>query len=90
VGEGVVDDATPPRVARHRLVEYAVARQVAFLVGRLPDRVTVAGYVHDEDGAYGSFPGRHYLVALDGETEPGTIRSRLPGAADAHVASLLS
>lgn len=89
VDRGLVGEPTQPRVARHRLVEYAVVRQVTFLAGQLSGRVTVAGYVHDEDGVYGSFPGRHYLVALDGETDPGTIRSRLPGAADVHVASLL-
>lgn len=86
---GLIDDTTQPRLARDRLVEYLVVRQVRFLAERLPGSVTVAGYVDDQDGAYGSFPGRHYLVALDGNTGPGTIRSLLPPGADVRVGSLL-
>jgi carbonic anhydrase len=89
VDAGVVDASTPPRTAQYRLVEYNVVRQVAFLAGALPPTATVAGYVHDEDGAYSSFPGEHYLVAADGETDADALRARLPEDRQARVASLL-
>jgi carbonic anhydrase len=89
VDAGLVEATTPPRATRYRLVEYNVRRQVQFLTDRLPDRTTVAGYVHDEDGAYSSFPGRTYLVAL--EDAVGTAaESRLPEDTSVPVASLLS
>lgn len=75
--DGLLDASTPLDTARHRLVEYNVVRQVAFLRRHLPASVTVAGYVHDQDGAYRSFPDRRYLVALDDDTEPAAIRERL-------------
>lgn len=89
VEAGFVDASTPPRRARYRLVEYNVVRGVAFLARRLPASVTVAGYVHDEDGAYSCFPGRHYLVTVDGETDRETLRSRLPDGEAVPVANLL-
>ena len=75
--DGPVDASTPLRTARHLLVECNVLRQVAFLRRTLPASVTVAGYVHDQDGAYRSFPDQRYLVALDDVTEPAAIRERL-------------
>ncbi|WP_435174737.1 carbonic anhydrase [Halorussus sp. AFM4] len=83
-------DSMPPRTIQFRLVEYNVRRQVGFLRQVLPSSVTVAGYVQDQDGAYRSFPGKRYLVALDGATEPATIRTRLPEDASVQVATLLS
>lgn len=64
----VVDESTPLRAARYRLVEYNVVRQVEFLREQLPDPITTVGYVYDQDGAYSSFPDAQYLVTLDGET----------------------
>lgn len=87
--EGVLDEATPLRAAQYRLVEYNVVRQVAFLRRALPESVTTVGYVHDQDGAYSSFPGKHYLVTLDGETAPSEIRPRLAEERSSQVASLL-
>jgi carbonic anhydrase len=86
---GVVDATTDPRTARYRLVEFSVVRQVEFLVRELPAPITVVGYVHDEDGAYSSFPRNHYLVTVDGDTDPETLRSRLPDGAPGRVASVL-
>jgi len=88
--EAVLSRSMAPRTIRYRLVEYNVRRQVAFLRRALSSSVTVAGYVHDQDGAYGSFPDKRYLVALDGATEPTTIRTRLPDDTSVQVASLLS
>jgi carbonic anhydrase len=51
--------------------------------------MTVAGYVHDRDGAYSSFPGERYLVAFDGASDPNTIRARLPEDVSIRVAGLL-
>lgn len=88
-GERVLTESMPLRTVRYRLVEYNVRRQVQFLQQALPPSVTVAGYVHDQDGAYSSFPDKRYLVALDGETDPTTTRTRLPEDASVRVASLL-
>jgi carbonic anhydrase len=88
--EGVLAKSMPRRTLRYRLVEYNVRRQVQFLRQSLPPSVTTAGYVHDQDGAYSSFPDKRYLVALDGETEPTRIRTRLPRDASIRTASLLS
>lgn len=85
---GLVDDATPLRTARHRLVEYNVHRQVARLERELPESVTTAGYVRDQDGAYGTFPGGHYLVRLDGERGADIAPDR-PRGAGPRTASLL-
>jgi len=86
---GVVDPAASPRTARARLVEYNVGRQVEFLRERLPGPVDVVGYVHDEDGVYGSFPGKHHLVSVDGETDPDTVRAEYPATESVPVSSLL-
>jgi carbonic anhydrase len=75
---GLIDASTPLRTAQYRLVEYNVVRQVEFLTGVLPEAITIAGYVHDQDGAYSSFPGKHHLATVDGETDSGKIQSRVP------------
>lgn len=90
VEEGLFAESTPRRTRAHRLVEYNVTRQVRFLQQALHSSVTVAGYVHDRDGAYSSFPDRQYLVALDGASEPAEIRPRLPDESPVQVASLLN
>ncbi|WP_336359684.1 PadR family transcriptional regulator [Haladaptatus sp. ZSTT2] len=87
--EGTITESTPLRTVRCRLVEFNVHRQVQFLRQALPRSITVAGYVHDQDGVYGSFPDNWYLVALDGKIEPQTIRTQLPEDTTVHVASLL-
>lgn len=86
---GLVDASTPLRAARNRLVEYNVIRQVEFLTATVPDSITVVGYVHDQDGVYRSFPGKQYLVTINGETDLTEIRSRLPDDESVPVASLL-
>lgn len=86
---GLLAESMPPRTVLNRLVEYNVRRQVRFLKQAFPPSVTIAGYVHDQDGAYNSFPDKQYLVALDGETEPTTIRTHLPEDTSVHAASLL-
>jgi carbonic anhydrase len=88
--EGVLTESSSLQTTQYRLVEYNVRQQVRVLQEVLPSSVTVAGYVHDQDGAYGSFPGKQYLVALDGVTDPPTIRARLPEDASVRVASLLT
>jgi len=88
--EGVLTESLPLQTVQHRLVEYNVCQQVRFLQQALPPSVTVAGYVHDQDGAYSSFPDKRYLVAFDGVTDPATIRARLPDDASIRVASLLT
>lgn len=88
--EGVLAESLQLQTVQYRLVEYNVQRQVRFLKQALPSSVTVAGYVHDQDGAYSSFPDKRYLVALDGATDPTTIRARLPDDASIRVASLLT
>lgn len=88
--EGVFEESMPLRRRQYRFVEYNVVQQVAFLQRVLPASITVAGYVHDQDGAYSSFPDERYLVALDGEADPTEIRTRLPEDAGVEVASLLN
>jgi len=78
VDAGVVDETTPLRTARHRLVECAVVRGVELLTEQLPSAITVAGYVHDQDGVYGTFPGKQYLVAVDGVIDTAELDVRLP------------
>ncbi|WP_318568584.1 carbonic anhydrase [Salinigranum marinum] len=89
VDAGLVDPSLPLRSARHRLVEYNIVRQVQFLTAELRPSVPVVGYVHDQDGAYRSFPGKHYLVTVDGETDGDAVRTRLPSDGSVPVASLL-
>lgn len=86
----VLAESMPIQTVRYRLVEYNVRRQVRLLQQALPPSVTIAGYVHDQDGVYSSFPNKRYLVALDGETEPTTIRAHLPEDSSVHVGSLLT
>lgn len=86
--EGVLEESSPLQTVQHRLVEYNVRRQVEYLQQALPSSTTVAGYVYDQDGAYGSFPDKRYLVALEDASDPITIRSRLPEDASIRVASL--
>lgn len=88
--QGLFEESTSLRTREYRLVEYNVSRQVRFLQQVLPPSVTIAGYVHDQDGAYGSFPDKRYLVALDGVTEPTEIRTRLPEDSSVQVESLLN
>jgi len=88
VEAGVVDRTTPLRTARHRLVECTVVRGVELLTERLPSSITVAGYVHDEDGVYGTFPGKQYLVTVDGETDTAELDARLPDDEAIPVGSL--
>lgn len=85
----VVEDSIPFRTAHARIVEYNVVRQCAVLRERLPRSTVVAGYVHDENGAYSAFPDEHYLVSLDGVTDPRTLQGRLPADRPARVASLV-
>ncbi|MGM0389385.1 MAG: carbonic anhydrase [Natrinema limicola] len=87
--KGHLAESMPLRTVQYRLVEYNVRRQVRFLRKTLPPLVAVAGYVHDQDGAYSSFPDKRYLVALDDETEPQLIQTCLPEDISVHVASLL-
>lgn len=88
--EGVLTESMSPRTVRHRLVEYNVCRQTEFLNELFPSSVTVAGYVHDQDGAYGSFPDKRYLVALNSQTNPQSIRDCLPDDTSVRVGSLLT
>ena len=88
--EGVLTESLPLQKVRYRLAEYNVRQQVRFLQQALPSSVTVAGYVHDQDGAYSSFPDKRYLVTLDGATDPTTIRARLPDDTSIRVAGLLA
>ncbi|MFC7326100.1 carbonic anhydrase [Halorubrum rutilum] len=88
--QGVLTESLSLQTVQYRLTEYNVRQQVQFLQQAFPSSVTIAGYVHDQDGVYNSFPDRRYLVALDGVTDPTTIRARLPDDASIRVASLLT
>lgn len=87
IATGVVDGSLSVRQARPRLAEYCVVRQAEFLTDQLPSDVTVAGYVHDQEGVYGSFPDKQYLVTVNGETTD--LDSRLPDDESISVGSLL-
>jgi carbonic anhydrase len=89
VDAGFVDPSLPLRSARHRFAEYNVVRQVQFLTRELRPSVPVVGHIHDQDGAYRSFPEKHYLVTVDGVTEGDALRARLPDDGSAPIASLL-
>jgi carbonic anhydrase len=80
-GDGVID----------RLVEYNVREQVAFLDAseEIPDDTLVLGFVYDFHETYGTVPGRTYLVAADGETDPAALRERVDGDDETAVRSLL-
>jgi carbonic anhydrase len=88
VEAGIVDSTMPARTARHHLVEYNVVRQVGFLTERLPAELTLVGYVHDQDGVYDVFPGKRYLITVDGHTEAAELASRVPTDESAVVGSL--
>lgn len=88
VDADLVDRTTPLRTARHHLVECTVVRGVELLTDRLPSAITVAGYVHDQDGVYGTFPGKQYLVAVDGETDTAELDARPPDDESVLVGSL--
>ncbi len=93
VEAGLADDRVDPDAEDlvHRLAEFNVDRQVAFLRGAedVPDDVTVYGFVYDFQGVYGDARGRAYLVNADGETDPRRLRARVPAAFTDHVARLL-
>ncbi|MFB6086850.1 MAG: carbonic anhydrase [Halodesulfurarchaeum sp.] len=74
-----------------QLVEYNVDRQVQFLIerGEVPESVSVFGFVYDFQGVYGSIPGRTYLINVDGQTDPATLRERVPDEAEGQVRRLL-
>jgi carbonic anhydrase len=92
----VVEDALSGPVADDedvvdRLVEYNVREQVAFLDAseEIPDDTLVLGFVYDFHEIYGDAPGRTYLVAADGETDPAALRERVDADDEAAVRSLL-
>ncbi|UWG46984.1 Carbonic anhydrase [Halanaeroarchaeum sp. HSR-CO] len=94
VEAGLDDDRVDPDRATSlvdQLVEYNVDRQVAFLreSDDVPDAVTVLGFVYDFQRVYGDDEGRTYLVNLDGETDPETIRTAIPDAFTDSVRRLL-
>lgn len=88
--DGVFDDETPTEEAVNRLVECAVQTQVEFLVREeaVPHDVAVAGLVYDFQTAYGDDDGAAYLVSLDGETDPETLREHVSEAHREKVGSL--
>jgi carbonic anhydrase len=89
INAGVVDPSVSLGTARHRIVEYNIVRQVESLRDRLQAPVPVAGYVHDQDGTYGSFPQKHHLMSVDGETDPDMIRGDYPAIESVPVSNLL-
>lgn len=84
---GVTDDAD----VIDRLVEYNVREQVTFLDSsdEIPDDALVLGFVYDFHETYGDTPGRTYLVAADGETDPAALRGRVDADDEGSVRSLL-
>ncbi|WP_256685300.1 carbonic anhydrase [Halococcus qingdaonensis] len=84
---GVTDDED----VVDRLVEYNVREQVAFLDAsdEIPDDTLVLGFVYDFHETYGDAPGRTYLVAADGETDPAALRGRIDDDDEIAVRSLL-
>ncbi|MGM0398036.1 MAG: carbonic anhydrase [Halobacteriota archaeon] len=94
VEAGLDDDRVDPDRSTSlvdQLVEYNVDRQVAFLreSDEVPETVTALGFVYDFQAVYGDDDGRAYLVNLDGETAPETIRSAIPDAFSDSVRRLL-
>ncbi len=85
-----VDVTDPEDCAHDQLVEYNVHEQVAFVRGS--DEAAAAdvyGFVYDFHRAYGDRDGAVYLVNLNGERDPETLRAAAgPNHAD-HVGSLL-
>ncbi|APW96849.1 carbonic anhydrase [Halobiforma lacisalsi AJ5] len=75
----------------NQLVEYNVGYQARLLraADDVPDRVDVYGFVYDFQGIYGDRPGRTYLVTVDGETDPDTLRELVPAGYASTVKSLL-
>ncbi len=90
VNAGIVDSTTPSRTAQYRLVEYNVLRQVEFLNKRLSSKITVAGYVHDQDGVYYWLPEKLHLVTVDGETDPEKLEIRVPDYEFISIESLIN
>jgi len=82
-------DGDGPSV-RNQLVEYNVHEQVS--IARETETgadAGVYGFVYDFHGAYGNRDGAAYLVNVDGERDPESLRDRVgPEHAD-HVATLL-
>lgn len=86
---GLVGAGVPKNLAVYRLIEYNVTRQTAYLFEELGSDVTVAGYVHDRNGAYDDGDRRYQLVALNHETEPDSILSSVPGDEEINVSTLV-
>jgi carbonic anhydrase len=87
--ESLIGKSMPLQKIQHRLVEYNVVRQTAFLGRELPASVRALGYVYDQDGAYNSFPNKQYLVALNGESEPAEIQNHLADDPPVQIASVI-
>lgn len=86
---GLVGAGVPKNLAVYRLIEYNVTRQTSYLSEELGTDVTVAGYVHDRNAAYGDGDRRYQLVALNHETEPESILSSVPGDEEIKVSTLV-
>jgi hypothetical protein len=86
---GLVGTGVPKNLAVHQLVEYNVVRQTEFLSKETDGDVTVAGYVHDRNAAYGDGDKRYRLVAVNHKTEPESILSSVPEDEDIDVSTLL-
>jgi carbonic anhydrase len=91
VVEDALDGVTDDEDVIDRLVEYNVHEQVAFLDAsdEVPDDTLVLGFVFDFHESYGDAPGRTYLVAADGETDPAVLRERVDTGDETAVRSLL-
>ena len=94
VEDGLADDRVDPgddASLVDQLVEFNVDRQVAFLreSADVPDAVGVYGFVYDFQRAYGTAPGRTYLVNVDGETDPDALRDLTPDEHEGCVERLL-
>ncbi|WP_416839138.1 carbonic anhydrase [Haloferax sp. DFSO52] len=87
---GLFDEDTPTGDAVNRLVEYAVVRQVEFLVesDEIPESTDCWGFVYDFQHAYGDEDGATYLVAVNGESDPERVAERVPEKFERRVRSL--
>lgn len=74
----------PREEAIHRLVEYNVDRQVAFLVEStdVPADVDVVGVVYDFQDVYGGRRGEVHVVNVDGERDLERLQRAHPDVAD--------
>ncbi|KAB1188989.1 MULTISPECIES: carbonic anhydrase [Haloferax] len=87
---GIFSEETPAGEAVNRLVEYAVVRQVEFLVesDEVPETTDCWGFVYDFQHTYGVEDGAAYLVSANGESNPDKLEEMVPAQFRERVRSI--